>query len=125
MVAEQYSFEYSGAPLTVTVDLAADSPTTTLPPNMRVIQGSWKTWRLEVDFTKPGLAGVKLIRSVSASGSEHPDANLTPTQSGPNGYLAMTTAIGRMYKIAAGWAAVSRFYTTEEWNAQLAAWASD
>lgn len=123
MAAEAYSFEYSGAPFNMTIDLAPGGPTTTSAPNVRVVSGSWKTWRLEFDHTKPGLEGLRLIRSVSTSGGEHPSGNLTSAQSGPNGYMMMGTDAGRLYKIASGWAAVSRFYTADEWTAQLAAWA--
>lgn len=125
MAAEEYRFEYAGAPLNITVDMAPGAPTTTAAPNLRVVQGSWKTWRLEADLTKPGLEGIRLIKSVSFSGGPHPNGNLSPAQSATNGYMVMVTTNGNLYQTATGWGVASRFYTAEEWSAQLAAWASE
>lgn len=125
MAAEDYAFEYAGAPLNITIDLAPGAPVTTAAPNVRVAQGSWKTWRLEADLTKPALEGIRLLKSVSAGGGEHSNGNLTPTQSATNGYLMMVTPTGNLYQIASGWAVVARFYTSSEWNAQITQWASE
>ncbi|AKV86389.1 hypothetical protein AKG07_08835 [Microbacterium sp. CGR1] len=125
MAAEEYRFEYGGAPLNIAIDLAPGAPTTTAAPNLRVVQGSWKTWRLEADLTKPGLEGIRLMKSVSSSGGQHPNGNLSPAQSVTNGYMVMITNAGNLYQIAAGWGVASRFYTTEEWSAQLTQWAAE
>lgn len=126
MAAEEYRFEYAGAPLNITIDLAQGAPATTAAaPNLRVVQGSWKTWRLEADLTKPGLEGVRLMKSVSSGGAQHLNGNLSPSQSATNGYMVMITNTGNLYQVASGWGVASRFYTAEEWSAQLAAWASE
>lgn len=117
---ETYRFMYVGATFGVLIDPAAEPATTTDPPNLHVLEGSWKTWRVEVDPDVPGLAGVRLLRSVSAGGGEHPRGN---QPSGPNGNnMMMLSSDGYMYLIPTGWGLASRFYSPEEWSFLLAAW---
>lgn len=122
MAAEVYFFECHGARFSVTIDIAEGAPTTMSAPNLRVLEGSWKTWRLDVDPNRPGLEGVRIRRSVSASGGEHPHGNLSPAESAATGFMMMVTSGGDLYRIAAGYGVVSRFYSAAEWDAQRAAW---
>lgn len=120
---ETYKFEFGGALFSITADnVGAGSASTTNPPNMRVIEGTWPTWRLEVDTDVPGIGGLRLLLSVDASGNPHPHGNLTPAQSAANSYMLMAASDGRLYQIANGYGAISRLYTTAEWRAQLSRW---
>lgn len=123
MAAQNYLFEYYGAEFNIMIDIADGAPTTTSAPNLRVVEGSWKTWRLDVDPAVPGLEGVSIRRCVSASGGEHPEGNLTPAESGPSlGYMLMVAGNGGLYRVPGGLGVVSRFYTAEEWAAMRAEW---
>lgn len=118
--AETYRFMYVGATFAVMIVPEGDPATTTDPPNLHVLEGSWKTWRVEVDPDVSGLAGVRLMRSVSASGGEHPLGN---QPSGPNGYtMVMITSDGYLYTIPTGWGLASRFYSPDEWAFLIAGW---
>ncbi|MEV7609869.1 hypothetical protein AB0N61_10325 [Microbacterium sp. NPDC089320] len=123
MAAENYLFEYYGADFNIMIDVASGPATTTSAPNLRVVEGSWKTWRLDVDPAVSGLEGVRIRRCVSASGGEHPDGNLTPAESGPTlGNMLMVGGAGDLYQIAGGYGVTSRFYSAEEWAAMRAEW---
>lgn len=123
MAAENYLFEYYGAEFNIMIDVASSAATTTSAPNLRVVEGSWKTWRLDVDPAVAGIEGVRIRRCVSASGSEHPNGNLNPAQSGPTlGYMLMVTDNGEIYRVPGGLGVVSRFYTAEEWASMRAEW---
>ncbi len=122
MTAESHKFEYRGAQFAVTVD-PNTAATTTNAPNLRVIDGTWKTWFLEFDPDVPGISAIRLRRSVSSSGGQHPSGNLNATQSGPiEGYMLMASSEGNLYRIPGGYAAVSRLYTDAQWQYQLAEW---
>ncbi|MFK4789884.1 hypothetical protein [Microbacterium sp. ZW T5_56] len=123
-MAEAYEFEYSGASFHVTVENPATHPSTTLGPNMRVVSGSWPTWRLDLDLADPtaGPSSVLLRRSVSAAGGAHPSGNLSFEQSGPNGYLLMIAKSNALYQVPGGFALVSRLLTAAEWDALRASW---
>lgn len=120
-MAENYHFEYGGADFNIMTE-TGDAPTTTQPPNLRVIEGTWQTWRLEVDPDVPGLEGLQLLKSVSSTGVEHPNGNLTTAESAGDGHLLMISELGYLYKIPVGYGVVSRISTTEEWQQQLAMW---
>lgn len=115
MAAENYLFEFSGAQFNITLDLADGAPTTTYAPNVRVIEGTWKTWHLEIDPDVPGIAGLRLLRSTTGS-------NLTPAQSAAKGYLMMVAGDGRLYNVPSGMSVVARLMTPSEWQGQLATW---
>lgn len=121
-MTERYVFEYIGA--TFRVDVNLDGPTTTEPPNLRTIEGSWKTWRLVVERTEEGrITALQLVRSVGEGGVEHPAGNLSSEASGPNGnHMMMIASNGYIYKIATGWGVVGHLYTSAEWAVQIAAW---
>lgn len=140
-MSELYRFEFGGAEFAVDLQNADEAGTTTTPPNVRVMEGSWPTWHLSVpDGKVPGLAGIRLRRSVGADGGPHPNGNQTPEQSGPHGYMMMAAAPtgnsvtvpgpggdieidgGETYRVASGWGVVSRFYTDEEWSRIVANW---
>ena len=127
MTVETYQFEYYGAPFEIAVDLASETSgeTTTDPPNMRVISGTWKTWRLTVDPDVPGIAVLRLQRSIGAGGGPHPSGNLTPEQSATDGHIAMVSSSGYLYLIPTGYGAVGRLYTDAEWQQQLDTWESE
>ena len=124
MAAEDYQFEFKGARFPVTIDLEAGSDeTTTEPPNLRVIEGTWKTWRLSVVPDVLGIEGIRLRRSVSSGGGEHPAGNLTTAESGTGDYWMMMVAQdGRLYRVPVGYGTISRMYTSEEWRATLDEW---
>ncbi len=138
-MTELYRFEFGGAPFSGTMDDDVSGyATTTDPPNVRTIEGTWKTWHLSVpDGKVPGLAGVRLVRSVGADGGPHPRGNLSPEESGSHGSMMMLTAPtgnpvhvpgvgdidgGQAYGVPGGWGIVSRFYTDEEWDQITATW---
>lgn len=121
-MAENYLFEFYGARFNITVELGG--ATTTDPPNLRVIEGTWKTWRLTINPDVSGIEGLRLQQSVAAGGGEHPHGNLTAAESGPNGYMMMCTSDGRLYQIPGGYGAVGRLYSAAEWQQQLAEWES-
>ncbi|RWR16794.1 hypothetical protein D8Y23_12800 [Microbacterium enclense] len=81
-MTERYEFEYRGAPMVADIDLA-DMPTTTAAPNLRVIEGSWPTWRLEITREDGQPPEARQYRCVSESDPTmpHPHGNLTPTES--------------------------------------------
>ncbi|MBD3942810.1 hypothetical protein IF188_14005 [Microbacterium sp. NEAU-LLC] len=122
-MAENYLFEFYGARFNVTIELGGT--TTTDPPNLRVIEGTWKTWRLTIDPDVSGLDGLTIQRSVSAGGGEHPHGNLTEAESAPTGYQVMSAPDGSLYRIPDGFGAVARMYTASEWAQQLAEWEAD
>lgn len=139
-MSELYRFEFGGAEFAFDLQNAEEAGTTTAPPNMRVIEGSWPTWHLSVpDGKVPGLAGIRLQRSVGADGGPHPSGNQTAEESGPHGYMMMVAAPtgnpvhipgvgdldgGETYRVPSGWGLVSRFYTDVEWAAILSSWES-
>jgi len=118
--AELYEFEYHGARFSLNADPSI--ATTTEGPNVRVLQGSWMTWRLIIDPNTPGIEGLRLLSCVSDTGGEHPLGNLTPEQSATNGHQLMISSDGYLYGIPTGYGAVGRLYTSQEWQDQLAAW---
>jgi len=120
---ETYKFEYKGAIFSITSESdVADSATTTDPPNLRVIEGSWPTWRLEVDWDVPGIGALRILKSTNGAGGPHPHGNLTPDESATFGHMLMISSTGYLYKIPTGYGAIGRLYTPEEWSAQLAEW---
>ncbi|MCC4247485.1 hypothetical protein [Microbacterium testaceum] len=139
-MTDLYRFEYGGAPFSVNIEPPSPTDTTTTdPPNVRVVEGPWKTWHLSVpDGSVPGLAGIRLVRSVAADGGEHPAGNLTSAESAGSPTMMMVAAPapgggaeipgvgfvngGEVYRISGGWGIVSRFYTDEEWTQLTATW---
>ncbi|WP_424937344.1 MULTISPECIES: hypothetical protein [Bacteria] len=119
-MAENYLFEFYGARFNITAELG--EATTTDPPNLRVIEGAWKTWRLTIDPDVPGIEGLRLQQSMSAGGGEHPYGNLTPAESASQGYILMIAENGSLYRMPSGYGAVSRLYSPAEWEAQRAEW---
>jgi hypothetical protein len=116
---ETYRFMYVGGIFAVMV-IPDESATTTAPPNLHVLEGSWKTWRVEVDPDVSGLAGVRVLRSVGADGGEHPLGN---QPSGPSAYSQlMITSDGFFYEIPTGWGLAARFYSPDEWAFLIAGW---
>lgn len=139
-MSERYRFEFGGASFAFNIENADEAGTTTESPNLRVIEGSWPTWHLSVpDGRVPGLAGVRLRRSVGVSGGPHPSGNQTEDESGPHGYMMMVAAPtgnpthvpgvgdldgGEAYRVPSGWGVVFRFYTDIEWAGILSNWES-
>ena len=138
-MTELYRFEFGGAPFAVSMDAdVAGYGTTTEPPNVRTIEGTWRTWHLSVpDGKVPGIAGVRLVRSVGADGRPHPHGNLSEDESGSRGFMLMMAAPtgnsihvpgfgdvdgGQTYGVPGGWGIVYRFYTEEEWAQITATW---
>ncbi|MBG9887044.1 hypothetical protein ABE10_10990 [Bacillus toyonensis] len=119
-MAENYLFEFYGARFNITAELGG--ATTTEPPNLRVIEGAWKTWRLTVDQDVPGIEGLRLQQSVAAGGGAHPHGNLSPAESASQADILMIAENGSLYRMPGGWGAVSRMYSEAEWEAQRAEW---
>lgn len=123
MAAETYEFEWFGAQFRVTLD-SATVATTTQSPNVRTISGTWKTWRMFIDDTVPGIAGVRILKSIGGSSSTpHANGNLTPTQSASVGHMIMSTPNGQLYKVPTGYGVVGgRIMTAAEWNTVRTQW---
>jgi hypothetical protein len=111
MTAENYLFEYMGAPLRITIDLDAGALTTTAAPNMRVVEGTWRTWRLEVDRDVPGPDGIRLYQCTDGATGEHPLGNLTASESSSPGEILLLAPSGALQRMAAGWVAAHRLMT--------------
>ena len=139
-MSELYRWEFGGAMFAFNLENADEAGTTTEPPNLRVIEGSWPTWHLSVpDAKAPGSSGILLRRSIGADGGPHPSGNQTEEESGPHGYMMMVAAPtgnpthvpgvggldgGEAYRVPSGWGIVSRFYTDAEWAGILSNWES-
>ncbi|MEV7875566.1 hypothetical protein [Microbacterium sp. NPDC089188] len=139
MASELYRFEFGGAPFSTQMDEDVSSySTTTDPPNVRTVEGKWKTWHLSIPDPKVGgLAGVRLVRSVGSDGGPHPRGNLTAEESEAHGSMLMVAGPtgnpvhvpgigdvdgGETYGVPGGWGIISRFYTDEEWDEIRATW---
>ncbi len=106
-MTEHYVFEYRGA--TFAMDIEADSgPTTTAAPNLRVIEGSWPTWRLEITREEGQPPAGRHYRCVSESDPTmpHPHGNLTSTESASSIDMIMITEAGDFRTVPVGEAAL-------------------
>ncbi|WP_396646216.1 hypothetical protein [Microbacterium sp.] len=106
-MTEHYVFEYRGAAFAM--DIEADSgPTTTAPPNLRVIEGSWPTWRLEITREEGQPSAGRHYRCVSESDPTmpHPHGNLTPAESASSTDVLMIREDGYLRTVPVGEAAL-------------------
>ncbi len=106
-MTDLYRFEYRGAPMVADIDLA-DMPTTTAAPNLRVIAGSWSTWRLEITRPEGLPAEARQFRCVDPSdpSKPHPRGNLTAAESASDIDVLMVREDGYVCRAAVGEAAL-------------------
>lgn len=100
-VSESYELRYEGELFPIALHL--DGDTTTEPPNVHVISGTWKTWRLDPGFLTN--TPVRVLKSVSPSNpaAEHPAGNLSYAASTPTGHLLMADDNGRLERASMGY----------------------
>ena len=102
-MTERYRFEHRGAQLQADIDVD-QMPTTSLEPNLRVLEGSWPTWRVE--FTRPEGAPpeARQFRSVAPGdpSSPHPHGNLSDAESASDADVLMIREDGYLARIAVG-----------------------
>ncbi|MCC4247484.1 hypothetical protein [Microbacterium testaceum] len=103
-MTERYEFEYRGATFAAEVDV--DSvPTTGEAPNLRVIEGSWPTWRLEITRPEGAPAEARPYRCVSETDptAPHLHGNLTPEESdSSDGWTLIVREDGYVARVAIG-----------------------
>ncbi|SIS19732.1 hypothetical protein [Microbacterium sp. RURRCA19A] len=106
-MSEHYEFEYRGAGLKADIDVDS-MPTTTNAPNLRVIEGSWPTWRLEITRPEGLPPEARQFRCVDPSdpSAAHPHGNLTTAESASDLDALMIREDGYLRRVAAGEAAL-------------------
>lgn len=102
-MTERYQFEYRGASFTADVDVDL-VPTTTDAPNIRVVAGSWPTWRVEFYRPEGAPPEARQYRCVAESvpSSPHPHGNLTAAESASDADVLMIRDDGYLARASVG-----------------------